>query len=142
MACDGDIANEEVDLIKKYVRESELFGNINVEELLNCYVEDINSKGVSYLNNFIKEIKDAELNEEQELNIVRISIKMIEADNIIQYSEVKFFKRIRQYLHIEDEVILKEMPGKEDYLLPDISVNEYEFTLPNTFSTINLNLMN
>lgn len=142
MACDGDIAKEEIDLIKKYVQESTLFGNINVEELLNCYVAEINDKGVSYLNSYINDIKGTERNEEQELNIVRIAIKMIEADNVIQYSEVKFFKRIRQCLNIEDDVILKEMPDKEDYLLPDISVDEYEFNLPNTFSTISLNLMN
>lgn len=78
---------------------------------------------------------------EQELEIVSISIKMIEADNEILYSEVKFFKRIRACLNITDEEILKSMPDKEDYLLPDISQGEYEFVLANNFESINLSLV-
>ena len=33
MACDGDIANEEVQLIKDYTKKSDLFVNLDVEKL-------------------------------------------------------------------------------------------------------------
>lgn len=140
MACDGDIANEEVDLIRNYVKDSSFFEGLEVEKLLNEYIEKINAQGIAFLNSFIKELKNEELTSEQELEIVRISIQMIEADNEILYSEVKFFKRIRACLNISDEEILKSMPDKEDYLLPDISQSEYEFVLENNFETINLSL--
>lgn len=140
MACDGDIAHEEVDLIRSYVRESSLFEGLEVERLLNEYIEKINAQGIAFLNSFIRELKNEEMSPEQELEIVRISIKMIEADNEILYSEVKFFKRIRACLNITDDEILKSMPDKEDYLLPDISQGEYEFVLENNFELINLSL--
>lgn len=141
MACDGDIANEEVDLIRNYVRESSLFEGLEVERLLNEYIQKINAQGIAFLNSFIRELKNEEMLPEQELEIVSISIKMIEADNEILYSEVKFFKRIRACLNITDEEILKSMPDKEDYLLPDISQGEYEFVLENNFESINLSLV-
>lgn len=50
MACDGDIANEEVDLIRNYVRESSLFEGLEVERLLNEYIQKINAQGIAFLN--------------------------------------------------------------------------------------------
>lgn len=140
MACDGDIANEEVMLIKDYVKESSLFDGLNVESLLNDYIASINAKGIAFLNSFIRGLKNEELSSDEELEIVKIAIRMIEADNEIQYSEVKFFKRIRACLKISDETILKCLPDKEDYLLPDINQDEYEFILDNEFANISLSL--
>lgn len=127
MACDGNIAEEEVQLIKDYVAEQTYFEGLDAKTLLNRYIESINKDGISFLNAFLTDIRNIELTEEQEMNIVKIAIEMIEADNVIKYSEIKFFKKIRQYLNLTDETILNEMPDKEDYLLPDIINSEYEF---------------
>lgn len=140
MACDGDIAPEEVDQIKEYVKTSSLFENLEVEKLLNEYITSINATGISFLNSYIKELSNENLTTEQELQIVKIAIAMIEADNEILYSEVKFFKRIRQCLSISDEDILRELPDKEDYLLPDITQQEYEFVCDIKFNAIKLDV--
>lgn len=107
---------------------------------MNEYVAEINQKGVLFLNTYLKDIANLSLTEMQELNIVRIAIQMIEADNKVEYSEVYFFKKIRLNLNISDAVILENMPGKEDYLLPDIIQNEYEFILDAAFLTIDLKM--
>lgn len=64
------------------------------------------------------------LNETEQLLLVSLAIKAIEADNRIEYAEVKFFKKIRSRLSVSDEAILAEHPDKEDFLLPDISIAE------------------
>lgn len=56
--------------------------------------------------------------------LVSFAIEAIEADNRIEYVEVKFFKKIRSRLTISDEAILAKHPDKEDFLLPDINVAE------------------
>ena len=124
MACDGDIASEELELIKEYASNSDLFLNLDIENKLNEYVIKINQQGFSFLNSYFKDLTSFSLTEVQELNIVRIAIQMIEADNKIEYSEI--------------EAILAEIPNKEDYLLPDIIQKEYEFVSDSAFSTINL----
>ena len=64
------------------------------------------------------------MNETEQLLIVSLTIKAIEADNRIEYAEVKFFKKIRSRLTISDEAILAEHPNKEVFLLPDINITE------------------
>ncbi len=139
MACDGDIANEELLLIKKVAQDSTRFGDLDIESKLNKYVEEINSQGKVFLNTYIKNVSEAKLDEQQELNLAEIAIKMIEADNRIEYSEISFFKRIRLKLKVQDEKLLdlfkeetlfEKFPEvkPEDFLLPDISVPEEIWT--------------
>ncbi len=124
MACDGDIAEEEVDLIRAIVKKVPLFDGLEVESFLNSYIAGINENGKLFLNKYLSDLAEAELSQEEELHIVALAIKMIEADNIIKYSEVKFFKKIRVRLSVSDEQILEKHPDKEDFLLPDINVFE------------------
>lgn len=77
-----------------------------------------------FLQNYLKEINSVELNKQEQLLLVSLAIKAIEADNSIEYAEVKFFKKIRSKLTISDEAILAEHPDKEDFLLPDINITE------------------
>ncbi|MCD8290126.1 MAG: TerB family tellurite resistance protein, partial [Prevotella sp.] len=124
MACDGDIAPEEVELVKKVAMKTSLFEGLDVEGLLNTYISEINQGGSRFLRKYLNELAEEELTPQEEMTIVGLSIKMIEADNIIQYSEVKFFKKIRSRLSLSDEQILEKHPDKEDFLLPDINVME------------------
>ena len=77
MACDGDIASEELALIKEYTSNSGLFSNLDIESKLNEYVIGINQQGILFLNSYLKEVTSAFLTEAQEMNIVRIAIQMI-----------------------------------------------------------------
>ena len=122
MACDGDIAEEEVALLGRVASESKLFSGIDVQAKVNEYVESINKEGKGFLSNYLREVTSAELNDEQALSLVKLAIDTIEADNNIEYSEVSFFKEIRKRLTITDATILEAMSDKEDYLLPDVEV--------------------
>ena len=52
------------------------------------------------------------------------ALKTICADNRIEYSQVKFFKKLRSRLSLTDEEILDNHPDVEDFLLTDINVAE------------------
>jgi uncharacterized tellurite resistance protein B-like protein len=137
MACDGDIANEEVLTLKKYIsNHSKEFDGVDVDSLLNSYVEGINTMGERFLKNYLAEIAECNLSEEEQLNVISLAINIIEADEKIEYSEIAFFKKIRLKLSISDDKILSQLPGKEDYLLPDIiDDNPFEW-LPVSFNSI------
>ncbi len=124
MACDGDIATEEIAMVRKMATDTSLFGELDVESIINGYVKEINSNGVRFLNSYLNELSEATLSDEEQFVIVKLSIETIEADNKIEYSEVKFFKKIRNRLSLTDEQILGQHPDKEDWLLPDINVAE------------------
>lgn len=141
MACDGDIATEEIALVKTMTEQSDLFSSIDVENKLNDYVEQINKQGKGFLLGYLSDVTNAALSENEEMEIVKIAIQTIEADNKIEYSEISFFKKIRQRLNVSDETILLEFPDKEDYLLPDIKMPE-DMSWNVHFENISLNVGN
>ena len=109
-----------------------------MESKLNDYVSQINQQGKVFLTTYLNDIANAKMTEKEEMQIVGIAIQTIEADNKIEYSEISFFKKIRQRLTVSDETILAEFPDKEDYLLPDIKMPE-EINWNVQFENIQLN---
>jgi len=138
MACDGEIADSEISLVKKLTLQSNSFGDVDVEQMLNSYVEAINQNGLLFISQYIQEIKDTEFTDEEALNLISLALKTIEADENIEYSEVRFFKKIRSQLKISDKKILNILPDKEDFLLPDIVEDDYNAFQTQTFSLITL----
>lgn len=138
MACDGDIAKEEVKLVNEITSKQDLFKDIDAEAKINEYVASINAKGTLFLKQYLKELEVQKLSTEMQMKIVDFAIQTIFADNKIEYSEVKFFKKIRSRLSLNDEQILIQHPDIEDFLLPDINVIE-DFEWNNVvFENINL----
>ncbi len=135
-ACDGEIAQEEVSLVKQLSLNDSSFEGLDVENILNSYVERINNQGSIFLKDYLNEVDNATLSDDEQVKLIELAIKMIEADNQILYSEVKFFKKIRNRLDISDESILTKLPNTEDYLLPDIMVEEKDFEDVGNFDKI------
>lgn len=128
MVCDGNIANDEIESIKKYIStNADIFKNVDTERGINKYIDEINQQGKSFLSKYLQEIAKSNLAESDELELIKLAISVIEADSKIEYSEISFFKRMRSKLNISDEAILLECPNKEDYLLPDIDDYELEW---------------
>lgn len=122
MACDGDIATEEVQLLRELIANTDLFKELDVEVTLKKYIDSINQNGVSFLNQYLSEVAEDELSKEEQMQLVDLAFRTIEADKNIEYSEIKFFKKIRVRLSLTDKEILSKYPDKEDFLLPDINV--------------------
>ena len=122
IACDGDIATEEVDMVRELCAKDNIFRSLDSESYLNSWISEINEQGGMFLQSYLKELCSVTLNEAEQLLLVSLAIKAIEADNRIEYAEVKFFKKIRSRLTVSDEAILAEHPDKEDFLLPDINI--------------------
>lgn len=122
MACDGEIANGEIEMVKHLSSEYDVFSNIEIKSYLDGWIIAINENGTVFLKNYLNELSKAGLSLSEQLFIVDLAIKTIEADERIEYSEIKFFKEIRNRLSITDEEILSKYPDKEDFLLPDVNM--------------------
>ena len=131
-ACDGEIAPEEVDLIRSLIAKNEIFDGIEAESAINDLISELNDDGLKFIKEYLDAIRKSELDKKEQLLIIRLAIDMIEADNKIVYSEVKFFKRIRNNLTISDEDILEAYPINDEYLLPDnmepIDIMDWNYT--------------
>jgi hypothetical protein len=132
IACDGDIAEEEVGMIRELCANDKLFSNIDAEKYINAWIAEMNERGSMFLQTYLNEIPTADLDEKEQLLLVSLAFNAIDADNCIAYSEVKFFKKVRSRLSISDEAILEKLPGKEDFLLPDLKITELPMWDENT----------
>lgn len=119
MTSDGDVAEDEINFIKSITNESNLVPNLNVQILIEQYVREFNSSPKDFLLNYLSELQNSNLKKTDELKVIELAIKTIESDNIIKYSEIKFFKLVRSNLSLTDEDILKVYPDIEEFLLPD-----------------------
>lgn len=125
MSCDGHIDSREIELLTKLGEDQKLFGDLKLNEELNHLIKKINTAGETFLRDYLTELKEAGLYEAEELEIIRVAIKTIEADEKIEYSEIKFFKIIRYKLKISNNKILSVMPEIEEYLEQDIINDRY-----------------
>ncbi|WP_031428240.1 hypothetical protein [Flavimarina sp. Hel_I_48] len=133
MACDGDIDNREVKLIKQLQKKSKTFGEIDINEELDTLLLAINKDGHQFMSDYFNELTTAELVEDRELKLIEVAIETIKADDKVEYSEIKFFKVIRSKLKIANEPILEKHPDFEDYLEQDIITNSYLSRLQEDF---------
>lgn len=139
MSCDGDIATEEVDMIKQMSKEKQYFGDIDIDKELDELVNEINLIGKGFLKQYLITLAEQTLTEDEELKVADVAVQTIRADNVIQYSEIKFFKVLRSNLKVvSDETLLEKIEGiDENYLAQDIRA-DYLQMYDDYFNTIEL----
>jgi uncharacterized tellurite resistance protein B-like protein len=103
MACDGNIAQQEIAVIKSVCEKSPVLKYLNFEEEINSLISETNYKGKNFINEFFNALRSTDLSEEEELTLIDFAIQVIKADEHIEYSEIKFFKQIRHRLKVSDE---------------------------------------
>lgn len=139
MACDGEIAGEELSLIKELDAKDKLFGDIEVGVELKKLKEQIDKEGNQFLKRYIGELGKSELTKEQELDLLNVAFRTILADNKVEYSEVKFFKVIRSNMKkLDDEVILSGIEGIEDYFVQDDIKAGYDVLYDSYFGNVDI----
>ncbi len=120
MAADGNIDEREISRIMELCSGSQLLSNLNVKEEINLLVGKINTGGKSFIQYYFDLLNQTSLNEQEELTLINFAIQTINADEQVEYSEIKFFKNIRHRLNVSNESILIHFPEVEQYLEDDI----------------------
>lgn len=133
MACDGDIDDSEIKLIKELHKSQKTFGDVNIDEELNALLHKINSEGATFLKDYFSLLAKSQLSTSDELKLIEVAIDTIKADDKVEYSEIKFFKVIRSKLNIDNEAILDVHPDFEEYLEEDIISDSYLARLQDDF---------
>ena len=125
MSCDGEIAAEEVDVLKQMAQDKHLFGDIDINKELDRLVQEININGKNFLKQYLLSLSELTLTEDEELKIADVAVQTIRSDNKIEYSEIKFFKVIRSNLkNVSDNKLLETIEGiDENYLAQDIKTD-------------------
>lgn len=129
MACDGSIDNEEITEIEHMVSNEIYFMGFDYEKPFETNLNYIKSNGKKAINEYLSELSSLNLNDKQELRLIEVLIRTIEADNKIENNEIKFLQLVKSKLKLSEETIISQFPKQMSYL---IDFNNYglseEFT--------------
>lgn len=120
LASDGDIDEREIDLIKSVFSEKEQYKDVDFNAKINSFIKVYNEKKEEFFTFYFDILDENKLSEDEEISIIDIAIKTINADEKVEYSEIKFFKIIRHHLDISDEKILERFPDIGFFLEEDL----------------------
>jgi uncharacterized tellurite resistance protein B-like protein len=143
MASDGDIDEREVAAIQSICEVLPSFKNVDLKEKMNRYVSEINLDSKQFITGYFATLEHADLTEQNELVLIEVAIQIIKADNVIEYSEIKFFKNIRYRLKVNDEKIIEHFSSTveeiDQFLGEDIITESFLDKIANQyFDTVQL----
>ncbi|MBK7440158.1 MAG: tellurite resistance TerB family protein [Chitinophagales bacterium] len=117
MACDGDIAETEIEEIKAIVTNEIYFMGYDVEAPLQDNIDNIKANGKGAINQYLEEIGTSNLNEHQEILLIEVLLRIMEADNVVQPRELKFLQMAKSKLKVDEQTLIVKFPKQIDYLL-------------------------
>lgn len=120
MACDGYIDDSEIDELKKMDKNASFFESINLSDALKQLVKDFGQKGTKVIEELFLSLRETRLNPVQELLILEVALRIINADRKYDENEIKFIHLLRSKLELHDSTI-NDRFGKIDIL----RTNEY-----------------
>lgn len=135
MACDGDIATEELEQLNNFSKKELLFKSLNISDEFNKCLTILKDIGDDFIKSYFQAIETVNLTEKEKLSIIDVAVKTILADNKVEYSEIKFFKSLVSSLNVEKQIILENVSNIEDYWLEeDLSRLDYKYFENTEFS--------
>jgi uncharacterized tellurite resistance protein B-like protein len=117
MACDGDIATSEIEELKKIVANEIYFMGYDFEEPLKEYIQNIKANGKIVINNYLQSIELLDLSDNQEVLLIEVLLRIIEADSDIQVSEIKFLQMAKAKLKLDEQTLIIKFPNHIELLL-------------------------
>jgi uncharacterized tellurite resistance protein B-like protein len=117
-ACDGEIDDTEVATLKEMMQHSLYFEGLDYETEIKSAFDDIQTNGSKAIQNFFANLKNADLSERQEFQLLEVLIKLVEADGHVAESELHFLHNIKINLkQVTDEKIVSKLPKHLNLLL-------------------------
>ena len=117
IACDGSIEESEISEIRNMAENEIYFMGYDFEEPLEETFKTIREKGSSAINDYLKEIAVANLNDNQELLLIEVLIRAIESDEKVEPNEIKFLQMVKSKLKTSEETIITKFPKQMNYLI-------------------------
>ena len=106
MACDGHIDQLEIDEMKKIDTNTSYFNDVDLSNELDDLVKEINVKGKIIISELFKTLRNQKLTLVQELLIIEVSLRIMNADDKVDESEVKFINHLRSKLEVDNQILI------------------------------------
>ena len=113
MTCDGYIDKREIDELKTIEKKTSYFSDIDLSKELETIIKELNGKKKNILNDLLETIQKNDINVIQELLIIEVAIRIINADEKIEENEKWFFNLLRSKLKVHNRIITERFGNIE-----------------------------
>lgn len=120
MACDGHIDDREIEELRIMDKNTSFFEAVDLSDELKQLITDLKNKGTKVIEELFSDLKSTKFNPIQELLVLEVALRIINADEKHDENEVKFIHLLRSKLELHDETI-NDRFGELDILY----TNEY-----------------
>ncbi len=117
IACDGQIDEDEVVVIREMTQNEIYFQGFDFEEPLTNHIKYLKEKKVDAINEYISELSNSNLNSNQELLLIEVLIRAIESDNQVVSNEILFLQMIIAKLKTNIGTIISKFPKHIKYFI-------------------------
>ncbi|MBA6348340.1 hypothetical protein [Colwellia sp. BRX8-9] len=115
MGCDGDIDPLEIEEMKSIDKNTSFFNDVDLSLELEQLIIEFKGKGIQLVSEMFEELDSTELNPIQELILLEVALRLINADGKHDENEKRFIQHLRAHLKVHDEEILERF-GEVDIL--------------------------
>lgn len=115
IACDGDIDDREITELHKMVSHAQYFKKFDAHELLENMLQSVKTDGQAFLRGYFDALRQSDLPSAQEMLVLEVVLRVIQADGRIDDNEVIFLKLVRSNFNVHDEIIHQRF-GNVPYL--------------------------
>jgi uncharacterized tellurite resistance protein B-like protein len=105
IACDGDIDDREIAELHKMINQAQYFKGLDVNEFLDKMIISVRNDGRAFLGDYFRRLQDAELSPMQELLVLEVVLRIIQADERLDDNEIAFLHLVRSNLNVHNEII-------------------------------------
>lgn len=120
MACDGHIDDREIEELRIMDKNTSFFEAVDLSDELKQLITDLKNKGTKVIEELFSDLKSTKFNPIQELLVLEVALRIINADEKYDENEVKFIHLLRSKLELHDKTI-NDRFGELDILY----TNEY-----------------
>jgi len=115
MACDGNIDEREIREMKSMNKSAAFFQGIDLTNELDLLLTSLRERGKQFVNELIESLNKVDLSTVQELLILEVAFRIVNADEKVDENEINFVKFLRSKLNVYDEII-RDRFGVIEYL--------------------------
>ena len=105
MACDGEIDDLEVKELHLIDKNTSYFSAIDLSEELEDLINNFKATGILVIEELFIYLRESKLSTIQELLILEVALRIVNADNKHDENEIKFIHLLRSKLELHDETI-------------------------------------
>ncbi len=133
MVCDGYIDDSEIKELHYMDQNTTYFSAIDLSSELDELIQEFNKIGIRVIEELLTYFRNTKLNTIQELLVLEVALRIINADGRHDENEVRFINLLRSKLELHDEAIRDRFGKLEILCIEDYATDFVENSMENDF---------